>query len=295
MPWVGVGMKYKNIMAIFGVSALISFYLRLREQMLCIDARGFVRDGYAEKNFFLLLWSAGFLIAAAVVASLVRRCPLKAPKVGVSLCAVSAVLGVWMIYESVTVVSPASVPAWQGAAMNVLGVLSGLMFLAYAASGLVKFTLPGALFILPVLFWMLRLIWVFTALNTLALTVEHVFLLMACSALLVFMLQLAKLMSGQGNSYHFKWMLVSGVCAVIFCADYALPNLLLELAGSRTASKESVSSEIMILLTAAFVLVFLIAYFDQRNLKRHHRHHSGRAVVSHPGSSPDGFYLGGTR
>ena len=60
-------------MAIFGVSALISFYLRLREQMLCIDARGFVRDGYAEKNFFLLLWSAGFLIAAAVVASLVRR------------------------------------------------------------------------------------------------------------------------------------------------------------------------------------------------------------------------------
>ena len=295
MPWVGVGMKYKNIMAIFGVSALISFYLRLREQMLCIDARGFVRDGYAEKNFFLLLWSAGFLIAAAVVASLVRRCPLKAPQVGIPLCGVSAVLGVWMIYESVTVVSPASVPAWQGAAMNVLGVLSGLMFLAYAASGLVKFTLPGALFILPVLFWMLRLIWVFTALNTLALTVEHVFLLMACSALLVFMLQLAKLMSGQGNSYHFKWMLVSGVCAVIFCADYALPNLLLELAGSRTASKESVSSEIMILLTAAFVLVFLIAYFDQRNLKRHHRHHSDRAVVSHPGSSPDGFYLGGTR
>ena len=70
-------------------------------------------------------------------------------------------------------------------------------------------------------------------------------------------------------------------------------NLILMLIGKRKFGINDVSSEITILLTSAFILVFLFAFFDEKNLKRRSR--SRRRVVSHPGAGKDSFYIGGSR
>lgn len=282
-------------MAIFGISLAVSAVLRIWELLTCVDSRGFIRRGRTEDSFFLLLFCALLLAASVAAGCFVRRCPEKPPRPNVSLCCSSLLLGGWIGFESLTVASPANVPSWQPLLMNVFGILSAVLFIAYAMSPLMKKQLPGALFILPVLFMMMRLIWVYTALNTLALTVEHVFLLLACGATLVFMLQLAKVFSGLGGEYHFKRVMVSGMFAVFFDINYAVPNIIGELYGVRQLSGESVSSELLLLLSAAFILSFMISYFSLNNLKSHHRYHHHRHSCSADDVPRTDYYLGGTR
>lgn len=286
-------MKYKHIMLVFGVSAAISVYLRLKEQLTTINDRGFVIRSLTADNFFLLLGIIGLFAASMVAACLTRRCPVKAPKVKPALGTVSLVLGGWLVYDSVTISSPVSIPAWQTIILMLLGVLSGVLFIVYGATAFMQFEFPKAVFIVPVFYWMIRLIWVFTALNTLALTIEHILLLLNCSAILIFMLQYAKLLNSLDRDKNFKRIQITGFASVLLCADYALPNLILMAMGNRSFVGNGVSSEVTILLTSVFILFFLFAFFDEKNLKR--RSKSRRRVVSHPGTGKDSFYIGGSR
>lgn len=293
MPFGSVVMKYKHIMLVFGASAVISLYLRLKQQLTTIDERGFVISAYTSDNFFLLIGILGLLAASVVSGCLTRRCPMRSPKVNFLLGSVSAILGGWMIFDSVTVSSPASVPAWQSVIMGILGVVSGVLFIAYGATCVVEFKIPRLAFIIPVFYWMMRLIWVFTALNTLALTTEHILLLLNCSAILIFMLQYAKLLNVVERDKSYKRIQVVGIASVLLSVDYALANLLLEFMGKRVSHNEGASSEILILLTALFIFVFMTSYFNQNNLKRRSR--SNRRVISHPGAGKDSFYIGGSQ
>lgn len=276
-------------MTIFGLSAAISAVIRCFELLCCTDSRGFIPRDKSEAAFFLLLICAILLTTPIVAGCFLRRCPQKAPKPGALLCGSSFILGSWILYESLTVASPAAIPSWQPFLMNVFGVISAGIFLTYAIAPIFKKQLPGMLFIIPIIFMMVRLIWVYTALNSLALTVEHIFLLLACGATLVFLLQLAKLFCGLGGKMHFKRIMLSGICAVILNIDYALPNLLLELGDIRSLSGESISSEILLLLFAVFIICFLASYFSISNLtvKRHSSYRTNNSY-----SKSTDFYIG---
>ena len=282
-------------MTVFAAAASVGVILRVYEQLLCIDKRGFVKSSYSEKNFFLLLICVALLLISAVAGGFIRRCPEKPPKLNIPLCSSALLLGGWMGFESLTSVSPASIPSWQPMLMNLFGVLSALLFIAYALSPVFNRSVPGFLFALPVVFMMARLIWTYTALNTLPLTVEHTLLLLACAASLVFMLQFAKLMCGTKSDMQFKYIMISGICTVILNLYYAVPNIVSALLGIKTFSRESGSSEILLLLTAAFTLSFLLSYFNMKNLRRHHRHHShGYTFSDSPAGNYD-YYIGDTK
>ena len=286
-------MKYKLIMLIFGVSAALSGYFRMKQMITTIDDKGFVINTLSSDNFFLLLAILGLLAVSVTAAFFTRRCPIKAPKVGALLGLSSALLGGWMVFDSVTVTSPVSVPSWQSALLAVFGVASGVLFIVYAVSGVAKIKIPAMLFILPVFYWMIRLVWVFTALNTLALTIEHILLLLNCSVLLVFMLQYAKLMNMLNRHSNYVRIQIIGIASILLSIDYALTNVLFMVLGKRSFAISGVSSEILILLTALFILMFMIAFFDEGNLK--HRSRSRRRRISHPGTGKDSFYIGGSR
>lgn len=282
-------------MTVFALSAAAGVIFRTYEQLVCINNRGFVKSSYSEKNFFLLLICAALLIISASFGAFVRRCPEKPPRLNAPLCSFSLLLGGWIGFESLTLSSPASVPAWQPMLMNIFGILSALLFIAYALTPVFNRSLPGYFFALPVVFMMARLIWTYTALNTLPLTVEHTMLLLACAASLVFMLQFAKLMCGIKNELQFKYIMISGICAVILNLYYAVPNIISALCGIKTFSRESGSSELLLLFTAAFALSFMLSYFGSKNLRHHHRHHSrGYTFSDNPAGNYD-YYIGNSK
>lgn len=272
-------------------STVLNVILRTVQLLFCTDSRGFIISEKKEECFFLLLVCA-LLTSVAVGAGLfIRRCPEKPPKSNAFLSGASLVFGGWILIEAFTAVSPSSVPLWQPLLMNIFGAFSSLLLIAYAAAPLLKKEIPGILFILPVLYMMMRMIWIYTALNTLALTVEHIFLLLACGATLIFMHQLAKLFCGLGGENHFKHIMIAGICAVIFDADYAIPNIIAEIKGAQPLSGESVASELLILLSALFILCFLLCYFSKRNLKARHSH---RHIESFSIGETD-FYIGDSK
>ncbi len=282
-------MKFKYIITVFLATFTASLLLRTGQILTLVDERGFIIKNGASKNFICILILIALFAATAISALYVRRCPLKAPKMNAALCVTSAILGVWMIYDSITLNSPISVPAWQSSMLSVFGLLSGAVFIAYAATVIEKFKLKGIAFIIPIVYWMLRLVWIFTALNTLALTMEHVFLLACCSAILLFMLQLAKVQSSIESEKSFRRICVFGLAALVLVADYALPNIALKIFDFKDFESHGVSSEILIFITAIFISVFFVSYFHQSNLIPRHKKHQDNDGL---GIGKNSFYLG---
>lgn len=284
-------MKYKKIMTFFLIAAVVNVLFRSFQVMFTIDNKGFVLGSYKSISYKMIILQILAVGVATAFGALVHRYPENTPKVGILLGSVSALFGAWIIVDLIAFPPSLMVPVWQSALIKFFGLLSGILWIIYSLNKLLPIKLPPLLFVVPVLYWVMRLIWAFTTLNTLALTMGHVLLLITYCAVLVFMLELAKLMNGIDREYNFKKLLATGICSAILCFTFSVPYLISMALGSNAASVEGYSPVFLLFVTGVFITVFLICYFSNQNLKhrRHRRHHTHMLKIK---ANVDRFYTG---
>ena len=285
-------MKYKKIMWLYAIVAPVAVLLRTFQVVFTTASNGFTYGGYKELNYKITVAVIAALMVLAVVGFLTHRCPPKKPRVTLQLGTASAVFAIAVIVDALLLTSSSVVPAWQELLVRVLGIACGLLFAAYSVSGIFKYTIPPISFAVAVMDWVARVVCAFTSFNTLKFTMGHIFLMVAYCSVLLFMLELAKMMNGLDKEYGFKKLLAFGILSSTFCAMVSVPYMAARILGRSAGCPESFKTVILMFVTAVFITVFIIVHFSEKNLRHRHRRHRSHTKVLNIEARVDHFYTG---
>ena len=285
-------MRIKNLRLFFVISLALAVVIRAFQAYFTTDpVSGFLKPEF--KNIGLLL--CGFVVAITVSVAIfsfsIRRCPLKLPRINIFMGLLSLLLAAAIAWNAVLTVPYANTPLWQISLLKLTGFLAALFFVAFAVKGVKDYTIPPLCFILPVPYWLVRLILIFTSTSSLALIVSTMFILAAEICVLLFMFELALLANQINTEKNYKKIAASGYCSVILCIMAAIPNGIDFVTNRTEVTTLELSSLALYIVTALFIYFFLRNHFSNKNLKKRKRtrKHSTK-ILPHKGI--DQFYTG---
>lgn len=275
-------MKYNNIVKIFCVALPISILLRVIQMVYTVeDVTGFFKRGYEGVGFVLLV--TVFIAFAAVFATsyTARRCPPNPPKVDLVTGLFSLALGVSIAYQLFTEEFVSNVRSWQIIMLDITGVLAAIYFIAFGFKMIINYKLPKLFSLVPAVYWIFRLICIFTSISELALIAENVITLASNCLILLFMVNMAKLYNGIDNERNFKKLLSFGLCCVMACFTDALPRIIALISGHAEYMHGTLPAAFTVLMCGFFTASFIFAHFSSSNLKKKRHLKDSRTSAKH--------------
>ncbi|MBQ8203732.1 MAG: hypothetical protein IJZ75_05570 [Clostridia bacterium] len=260
-------MKYKYILITFFVSLGVSLALRTYEIVALTDSvTGFVENEYVTVASVLTGIIALLSALVGVFAYTVKRNPVKLPKTSIPLSIASFLLAFGILFDVANVYFSSNVPAWQATLVNVSGLISVVFFVCYGVTAFVSFRLMRALFIAPVIYWLFKLVCVFTSISSISLLTDYAFMMLAICATLLFMFEFAKIANKIELSISYKRLLITGLLASLFSFLTVVPPLLARFFGATTVFREGSTDAVVYMLSGIFVIVFILNIFKGGNL-----------------------------
>lgn len=260
-------MKYRNILIVFIISLVLSIGLRTYEIVALTDsATGFVEHEHSSLATTLTGIIAALAAVVTVCACTVKRNPMKLPKTSIILSVSSFLLSFGILLDIANVYFSSNVPYWQAALVNVSGIVSVVFFVCYGVTAFISFHLPRALFIAPVIYWLFKLVCVFTSISSISLLIDYAFMMIAICATLLFMFEFSKLANKINLKSSYKRILITGFLAAFFSFLTVLPSLLARAFGIVTVFREGSADAVVYLLSAVFITVFVMNMFKSGNL-----------------------------
>lgn len=260
-------MKYKHIMTVFFISLALSLGLRTYEIVTLTDSvTGFV--GYEYTTVAAILTGVIAFLAAAVTicAVTVKRNPVKLPKTSLMLSIASFLLAFGILFDVANVYFSSNVPSWQAALVNISGLVSVVFLVCYGVTAFASFHLPRVSFIAPVIYWLFKLVCVFTSISSISLLTDYAFMMLSICATLLFMFEFAKIANKIDLKISYKRMLITGLLASFFSILTVVPPLLARLFGATTVFREGSADAVVYLLSGVFITVFIMNIFKGANL-----------------------------
>lgn len=166
----------------------------------------------------------------------------------------SFLLGFTILLNSFGFNSHSFVIQWQYTLEVIAGILAGCWFIIYGVGAFIKFKLPDITAIIPCVYFILRLVVVFTALSTSALVAEHVFSLAYHVSVMVFMLYFGRAVAGVPSKNISKTFFPIKTAAFIFTTTSVFSRLIMLLLGKT----EMIHSEAGLDLTGIMLSIFMI-------------------------------------
>lgn len=259
-------MKYKKIIFLFGVFLPVAILLRLVQFSFTIDySTGFYIKEFqsnGEAMFWVLL---ALMFSPSLFALFSHRSPEHPPRPNIILSIASFMLGASIIYEMFFEKFSASVVDWQITLIKIAGVFAAAFFICFGLNRFISFRLPNICTAIPTVYFILRIICDFTSISSLALISENLVLMLAYCAVLIFMLQFAKLYNGLDSEYNFRKLLASGLASIMLCLTQTLPHFILKVLTGYSFMHTSLSGNINLFFTGVFIAVFLFSHFSFYN------------------------------
>ncbi|MBE6733187.1 MAG: hypothetical protein E7561_04230 [Ruminococcaceae bacterium] len=285
-------MRFKNIRIYFYIALGLGLAVRFFQYFYTMDfVTGFFKPDYKSIGIILVAVVFAISLSMAAVCFLVRRCPIKLPHVGHTAGSFALLNAIAILIDIATLHNGVNVPVWQGMLLKITGALAAVFFGAIFVKCLKNYKIPSLCFAAPVLYYLTKLIYSFTASSVLALISDHIYTLVAEIFTVLFMLEFALLANNLGGELGYKKIAATGFTAVILSAISSLPPIVTYLANRSLAVRVDFSSEFVMLTTACFIYCFLRRHFSGRNLKRRHKHIKHRSHLSDDKKS-DNFYMG---
>ena len=169
---------------------------------------------------------------------LVKRCPLKFPKVRTVtsftslLVGFSLLLRLFSIYQKVgfSLTSP------QYLVEALFTIATCLFFFAYTAKRLFSFHIKRIFYVIPLIYWLFMLVLSYIRISRMALIAENALMILATCSTAMFFLYFAKIANGiKTQASKQKILLFFGSLSVLFCDIYDNPSH----SGSRSPGREA--------------------------------------------------------
>ena len=259
-------MKYKKIMLFAGTLLPISVLLRVAQLMFTVEkTTGFFKPEYEVYGYAILILMFVFAAAAALLAFTTHRSPEYPPMGNIYMGATSLALAFFILREALSAtVSPTSMP-WQVTLLKITGLAAAIFFAASGVGNVISFKIPSLCYALPLLYFVFKTIYEFTAISALALISDNIILLGAYCSVMWFMLQYAKLYNSAQSDSDFRKLLSSAILSVIFCLTQSLPQIIVNIITGNSYLHISSATNWAMLFTGIFIAVFTVFHFSHRN------------------------------
>lgn len=259
-------MKYRHTMMLLTLSLPICVMLRAIQLIFTIDnATGFIKQQYTEICMLITFVVCAAVVAICLLAATTDDVKRNPTRLRPALAVVGVLTGGMFVFETVSGFSTLNIGAWHDVLVVILNLASAITFIAYGLRNVFEYKFPSVMLVLPVVYYIVKLINLFVSTSALALVTENVFLLFANSALLWFMFEFASYENGIGDSAKKeKRLFACGIAAVMMCAVTAAPKMILLLSQKGEVLRGDISSALLMISIALFVLVYIVYNFGPK-------------------------------
>ena len=218
----GFIMNFKKAVVFLCCAAPLCAMLNCLVMFFTVEtSSGFFKMGYASFAALMLGLIAVLILLSAVAFSKIKR-PNEPAFWPIVSCLLSVVLGLCFFAEAFNFTPLAGVSPIFAGFIKVFAVLSGIVFVWRGANCLSFVPIFKEIYIIPVVYLIMKVVAAFIAYAAVATILETVFELFALCAMLIFMLNFAKHENGIKNKKGGSLFLpLSVVCAIFIITQIA--------------------------------------------------------------------------
>lgn len=186
---------------------------------------GFFKKGYHGLGLAVSLFVFFIILAAAMYACFIPKRKIVPHKTTFYLAISEFLMAAAIVYEAIFSQIGSNVPAWQILLQMIFGLLSAGTFVLDGLSFFTEKKVSPTLSISHILFWLVRVIIVFSSYITVSVVSENVFELTALCVSLVFFLNISKFQNSVGK-LNLRSLTCLGITAFISCIVYSVPQII---------------------------------------------------------------------
>lgn len=256
-------LKFKKLLFFFYIALSASVLMRLVQLNFTIEQKtGFFTAENSHFGIYLLLLIVAACASTAILCFTTHRSPEHPPKrsvsVGVAAFFSAALTAAEVFFETFA----GTVPDWQATVLTLAGAATVVFFVAYGVSLISDFALPPLATAVPVIYFIARIICVFTSISSLALISDNLLTIAAYCALLLFFLFFGKLYNGIDPDFNFRKLLSAGLSSVLLCFTQGLSHILFNIMIGGGYNHTGLLSNAALLVYGLFASAFLYSCFS---------------------------------
>ncbi len=287
-------MRYTRIILFYVLAAVAVIYARFAQmRYLTEEGSGFFTADGTIAAFALVGFMVIALAACAVISLMTRRAPSAAPADSKLLAVAALLLAVGILYD-ITFVNYITNAFVFVALTKLCGLLSAATLMIYALRGIIPLfkRVPQLVFISLPLFFMFKLISVFTVYATISVIASNVVTIVFLCSSLLFFLYLVKIensvMAGRSSYAIFPVGMIASVAAL--CC--VVPQAALYIEGKASLVHDDPNGMPLALTFAFFCCAYIFSLYSRKNLVHHKRKTHPLAVDTTYHDMSGDFYAG---
>ena len=151
--------------------------------------------------------------------------------------------------------------------LKIFGILSGAFFILYGLEKFIDIKLPNITTAIPALYVVIRLISDFTAVSSLAIISDYVYLICGYCVILLFFLNFVKLYNEIDTEYNFRKIFSTGLSSAVICISQSVAHIAVNIASNNGYTHISHGANLSFLAFGIFIITFILTHFLPKNLK----------------------------
>ncbi len=258
-------MKNRHTLILLCVLTPVCVMFRAIQLVFTIDgATGFIKQQYTAISVLMTVIVCAAIASVAMLATSVDEIKEKPYGKHPAVAITCVLAGGMFIYQ--TVAGMSVINAWYDVLLVLLTLVSVFVFVAYGLKNVYDYNLPDIMLIVPVLYYVVKLISVFVSTSALSLVTENIFLIFTNSVLLWFMYEFASFENQIGDvAKKPKRLFASGLAAVMLCAVTAIPRLVLMITGKMEITSGDVSAALLNISIGLFIIAYIVSNFYNKD------------------------------
>ena len=256
-------MKHRHTLMLLAVALPISVLLRAIQTYFTIDgSTGFIKQQYSAISVIITVIICAAAASVGLLAATLEGEKQNSVKPCPAVAIASALAGGMFIYQAVAGISAFGSGAWYDVLLLFLTLASAVVFVAYGLKNIYDYKMPSLMLVIPVVYYVVKLISVFVSTSALALVTENIFLIFTNSILLWFMFEFASFENEIGDiTKKPKRLFAAGLAATMLCAVTALPKVILSVLDKAQLSGGDISAALLNVAIGIFILAYRICNF----------------------------------
>lgn len=259
-------MKYRHAVTLMGVCLPVCLVLHAVQLIFTIDKKtGFINQQYTGISVAITLVILAGVASVALITFAADGVCLRRKSKNPAVFVTSLLLGIMLFLDTAALVSSTEAPAWYDALAIILGLLSAVVFVAFAIKKIYPYKFFDITLVIPPIYYIIRLIGIFVSTSELALVTENVFLLFTNGALLLFMFEFSKAENSIDESPKAKNIFSSGIAAAMLSFIQSVPKIAVY---GGSLSPREILSALLTLAAGIFVLSYVLSELGQKSEKK---------------------------
>ncbi len=251
-------MNFKKLMTAFLIALPVCVGIRIIQIIFTIEySNGFYIIGKSLLGNIALVLIALIGVAGIVLALKTKNVSIRLPKKDIVLGVLSILVAISLGGELFGEATPMTMTAWQVWFLKSTTLFTAVYFTANGISMFLGFKLPTLLCVMPAVYAIVKTIFTFINISSLALISDNILLMASYCCLMLFFINYGKVYNGIDVKTAFPKLAARGFVTAIICGAQSLSAIIINIFGNTPYTH--INNEVLYSLfclsafTAAFV------------------------------------------